>query len=279
MAITNRDELINAMANNSSRIIIDKASIASQTVGTFCSVWRGTGQPGQGAIPTTAAVCNNTTVGAVQFAQQTSPSTSYIGIIESLTSNSGVMTLEIHDRLMHMGGLSGTVTTAQTVGIDINSNLATNNIDARKGDANFSDIQWWIEWYTATGATVTVATINVTYHDGTTGNLSTQSFAASRPAGHCIPINGLIPAGTNKYIRGVNTVTLSVTSGTAGNFGITATRYRAANMMPISNARYTSDWAALGIPEIMNESCLFPIMLCGASSSGTLRATGKIIHG
>lgn len=190
------------------------------------------------------------------------------------------MTLELHDRLMHMGGLSGTVTTAQTVNLDIDANLATDDLGARKGDANYSDVQWWLEWYTATGSSVVTATVNVTYNDGTSGNLTAQSLAATRPASHMIPLNGLIPAAdSGKFIRDVNTVTLSATTGTAGNFGVTATRYRGALFLPIANARWTADWAGLGIPEIGNNSCLFAIMMTSTTSTGTLRATGKITHG
>ena len=265
------------MANNSSRVIFDKASIAGQTAASFCSMWRATGQPAQGAIPAAAATCNSSTVGCIGFAQQTAPSSSYMTILEGINSNSA-MTFEIHDRLAHMGGLSGIVTTAQSVGIDLSTLLATDNIDARKGDANYSDVQWWLEWYTATGATVATATVAVTYNDGTTGNLTAQSLAATRPGSHMIPLNGLIPAG-GKYIRAVTSVTLSVTTGTAGSFGVTATRYRGAILMPLANARYSSDWAALGLPEILNNSCLFAIILTSTTSTGTLRATGKISHG
>lgn len=279
MTITTRDQLIDVMANNSSRVIFDKASIASQTANSFCSMWRATGQPGQGAIPAAAAVCNDSLLGCVGFAQQTAPATSYLTILEGVTSNAA-MTLEIHDRLMHMGGLSGTVTTAQTVNLDVSANLATDNLGARKGDANYSDVQWWLEWYTATGSSVVTATVAVTYNDGTTGNLTAQSLAATRPASHMIPLNGLIPAAAaGKYIRAVTSVTLSATTGTAGSFGVTATRYRAANFHPLANARFTADWAALGLPEILNNSCLFAVMLTSTTSTGTLRATGKISHG
>jgi hypothetical protein len=279
MAITTLDHLVDAMGNNSSRVIIDKASIASQTANSFASLWRATGQPGQGAIPAAAAVCDNTLVGAIQFTQQTAPATSYLGIIEAMCSNAGA-TLEIHDRLMHMGGLNGTLATAQTVNLDINANLATANLDARKGDANFSDVQWWLEWYTATGATVVNATVAVTYNDGTSGNLTAQSLAATRPASHMIPLNSLIPAAASgKYIRDVDSVTLSATTGTAGSFGVTATRYRAGLYMPVLNARFTSDWAQLGLPEIANSSCLFGVVATPTTSTGAVRATGKIIHG
>ena len=279
MTISTRDHLIDSMANNSSRIVIDKASISNAAAGQFHSLWRATGQPGQGAIPATAAVCTNALTGAIQFTQQTSPSTSYLGILESLNSNAA-MTLEIHDRLMHMGGLSGVVTTAQTVNLDISANLATSNLDARKGDANYSDIQWWLEWYTDTGATVVNATVAVTYDDGTSGNLTATSLAATRRASFMLPLNNLIPAAaSSKYIRDVDSVTLSATTGTAGSFGVTATRYRAGVFMPISNARFTSDWAALGLPEIPNSSCLQLVLMSSTTTTGSLRGTGKIIHG
>ena len=279
MTITSRDQLIDAMGNRSSRFILDKASIASQTAGSYVSMWRATGQPGQGAVPTTAAVCTTALTGAMGFAQQTAPATSYGAYMEVVTSNSA-MTVEIHDRIAHMGGLNGTLTTAQTVGIDLSTLLSTSNVRVRIGDANYSDVQWWLEWYTATGATAATATVAVTYGDGTSGNLTAISLAATRPASFMVSLNALIPAASSgKYIRAVNTVTLSATTGTAGNFGVTATRIRMASMCPVANLKTISNWADLGFPEIGNSACLFPVVLTSTTSSGTLRGGGKIIHG
>ena len=278
MTITSRDQLIDAMGNSSSRFILDKASIASQA-GSYVSMWRATGQPGQGAVPTTAAVCTTALTGAMGFAQQTAPATSYGAYMEVVTGNSA-MTVEIHDRIAHMGGLNGTLTTAQTVGIDLSTLLSTSNVGARIGDANYSDVQWWLEWYTATGATAATATVAVTYDDGTSGNLTALSLAANRPASFMVSLNALIPAASSgKYIRAVNTVTLSVTTGTAGSFGVTATRIRMSSMCPVANLKTISNWADLGFPEIKNSACLFPVVLTSTTSSGTLRGGGKIIHG
>jgi len=279
MTITTVDGLIEAMGNNSSRVVIDKASIANAAVGQFHSLWRATGQPGQGAIPTAAAPCDNTLLGSIQFTQQTAPATSYLAILEGLCSNAG-STLEIHDRLAHRGGLVGNIATAQTVDLDLNALLSLDNLNARKGDSNFSDVQWWLEWYADTGGTAVNATVNVTYNDGSSGNLSVIALAATRRASFMQPLNGFIPAAdSGKYIRDVNTVTLSATTGTAGNFGVTATRYRAALYKPLANARWPADWAQLGLPEIQNESCLFCVQIAGATSTGIVRATGKIKHG
>ena len=277
--IENIDNLVKALGNNSSRIVLDKASIASQTANSYCSLWRATGQPGQGAIPTVVATCNNTTVGTIGFKQQTSPITSYGAYLEIATGNAA-MTMELHDRLASMGGLNGTLTTAQSVNLDLSTLLSTDNINVRKGDANYSDVQWWLEWYTATGATAVTATIAVTYNDGTTGNLVAISLAGNRPAAHMIPLNSLIPsAQSGKYIRGIISVTLSATSGTAGNFGVTATRPRMTIFAPIANNKFIADWAQLGLPEIYNSSAIFPIVLTSTTSTGTVRGGGKIAHG
>ena len=277
--IENIDNLVKALGNNSSRIVLDKASIASQIANSYCSLWRATGQPGQGAIPTVVATCNNTTVGTIGFNQQTSPITSYGAYLEIATGNAA-MTMELHDRLASMGGLNGTLTTAQSVNLDLSTLLSTDNINVRKGDNNYSDVQWWLEWYTATGATAVTATIAVTYNDGTTGNLSALSLASSRPASHMISINSLIPsAQSGKFIRGIVSVTLSATSGTAGNFGVTATRPRMTLSAPIANYKFIADWAQLGLPEIYNSSAIFPIVLTSTTSTGTVRGGGKIAHG
>ena len=279
MAITTRDQLVDAMANNSSRLVIDKASLSNAAAGQFHSLWRATGQPGQGAVPAAAARCTNALTGSLQFSQQTAPAKSYLAILEGLCSNNAT-TLEIHDRLMHMGGLVGNVATAQTVNLDLFANLASDNLTERAGDANFSDVTWWLEWYTDTGSTAVTATVNVTYNDGSTGNLTGISLAATRRATLMIPLNGYIPdASAGLYIRCVNSVTLSATTGTAGSFGVTATRYRAALYKPIANARFTADWAGLGIPNIPNSACLAIIQIAGTTSTGTVRATGKIVHG
>ena len=278
MTIQTRDQFWNALGNNSTRIVIDKASLSNTALGQIHSLWRATGQPGQGTIPGAAAACINTTVGALGFTQQTAPATSYLGILEGLCSNAGT-TLEIHDRLVASGNMSGVVTTAQT-GFDLATFLASNNIDARKGDANYSDVQWWLEWYTDTGASAVTATVNALFNDASSANLTAISLAATRRASLMIPLNGLIGAAqAGRFIQGINSVTLSATTGTAGAFGITATRYRAAMYKPIASARFTQNAMDLGFPEINNSACLQVVQIAATTTTGIVRATGKIIHG
>jgi hypothetical protein len=183
--------------------------------------------------------------------------------------------LEIHDRLAHMGGLSGTVITAQTVGLD----LATLACPAdRLGAADYSDVAWWLEWYTATGATASNATVNVTYSDGSTGNLTAVAVGGTAmAASRMIQLN---PLNTNVLsIKGINSVTLSASTGTAGSFGITATRPRAAmSTGGVANVQQTFDWAQLGLPNIPNNSCLFGLMMATATTTGAIFGMGKLAH-
>jgi len=277
MAIETIDGLVKALATNSSRIVIDKASIANMLAGTYASLWRSTGQPAQAAIPTTAAIPTSATTGAMGFANQTAPISSYLSWLNVNSANAGT-NIEIHDRIAHLGGLVLNVTTSQTVtGLDL-STLGV--VAARLGDANYSDVQWWLEVYTDGGATASNATINVTYNDATTGNLNVVAVGGTLRAGRLIPLTPLIPtAQQGKFIRGINSVILSASTTVAGNFGFTATRPRTLVSLDVANKGMAFDWAALGMPEIANDSCLQMLMCCITTSTGILRGGGKIAHG
>jgi hypothetical protein len=274
MAITTRDQLIAALGNNTNRIVWDKASIANAAAGQVFSLWRATGVPGQGAIPAAAALTVNGLLGSMGFTNQTLPVTSYYAF-QTAISSLAFSTFEVHDRLAHMGGLNGTLLTAQTVGIDL-STLGGGLPAARRGDANYSDIQWWLEWYTDTGATASNATVNVTYDDASTGNLAVIAVGGTVRASRMLP---LVSAVSGRFIRGVNSVTLSASTATAGNFGVTATRPRTLVSTAVANKAESYDWALLGLPEIPNDSCLMLLSVCTTTSTGTLRGQGKIAHG
>ena len=277
MTISTRDQIIDGLGNNNNRITWDKASLGTQVVGQYCSLWRATGTPAQGAIPAAAAFCTKALTGAIGFDNQSAPATNYLAY-HTLLCSAANTNLEIHDRLAHMGGLNGTLLTAQTVGIDLSTINGGGAVPAnRLGDANYSDVMWFLEWYTATGATASNATVNVTYNDGSTGNLAAIAIGGTAiAASQCRP---LVPAVNGKFIRGVNSVTLSASTGTAGSFGVTATRQRASMSAPIANKIEVFDWAQLGFPEIPNDSCLAGMLLSTATSSGTIKGQGKIIRG
>jgi len=275
MTIATRDELINALGNNSSRFIIDKASLANFVAGQLASIWTSAGTPSAGSAPgTTPIVPTSATTGAIGFANQTSPATSYLAWMWASFGNNA-SSIEIHDRIACVSGASGTITTAQTTGCAIDLTTSDPGAD-RLGSADYSDVSWFIEVYTQMGATGVNATVNVTYDDGSTGNLAVIALGTTPRAGRLYP---LVSASAGKFIRGVNSVTLSATTGTAGNFGITATRQRTTVVGPIANYPNVADWAQLGLPQIPNDSCLSLIAQTTTTSTPSIRGQGKIAHG
>lgn len=277
MAITTFDQLVDALANNASRVVLDKANLANQTAGRYCSLWRATGQPAQGAIPTTAALCTNATTGAVGFTQQTAPATSYLGIMNFVGSNNA-QTIEIHDRLAHRGGLVLNIATSQAVDLDLD--LLSLPAD-RLGSADYGDVQCWLEVYGDGGATASNATINVTFNDDTSGDLSVIAVGGTIRIGNRFSVDALrTTAQQGKNIKRVNTVILSGTgTGTAGNFGFTFTRPRTYAPILLANLVSKIDWPQTGLSEVPNGSCLEFMVIPSTTSTGTLRGGGKIIHG
>jgi hypothetical protein len=279
MAIATRDALLAAFGHRRSRLYLNKGQLSNATSGNANSYFRLGNTPAAGAIPGAAAVCNSVLTGAIPFPNQTAPATSYLAaglLATNLTAH-----IEIHDRLMHMGGMSGTVTTAQTANVDLHANLGTANLAARIGKSDYSEVNWWLEWYTDTGATGVNATVNVTYNDGTDGDLTVIAIATTSRAGRMYALNTLVPAAkAGFYIRDVNSVLLSATTGTAGSFGVTATRLRATLQQQNSLWRSPADWAELGFPQIHNDSCLFPIAYYTSGGTGpTWNATLDMVHG
>jgi hypothetical protein len=47
MTISTGDQLKDALGNNASRLVIDKASLSNTAAGQYHSLWRANGQPGQ----------------------------------------------------------------------------------------------------------------------------------------------------------------------------------------------------------------------------------------
>jgi len=261
------------------RLIGNKSSVANMTAGQFASLWRSTGVPAQGAIPTTGAVVSNLTLGTHGYLNPSAAGENvYLGALEISCATAGT-TIEIHDRLAHSGGLSGTTTTSQTGAQFDLSILTGSNLVERIGDTNYSDVLWWLEIYTDIGTTAVTATVNVTYDNGTTGNLSVSIGNTVRRVGTMVPLNSLIPVLNNgRYIRGINSI-IHATTGTAGNYGFTATRYRCGGFTPLANQNYKLGWTDLGLPQIYDSSGLFAVVRTPTTATGVVNYYSKIVYG
>lgn len=275
MTITTRDGIANALGNAAQTLLVGKTSLANQTAGQPCSMWRSTGTPAQAVTPTaTAAVLDHTTTGALTFAQQTAPAVCYLGAAWMRGGNA-TQSVQIFDRLANVGTLSGTVTTAQTAGVDVTG--TGSNMAERRGASNYSEVAWFLEPYADLGATSVTATCAVTFDDGSTANIAVTIPATWR-TGRLLPI--VVPAANaGRFIRSVNTVTLSATTGTAGNFGVTAGRFLGEVSWSLANVAVPSDWAAIGFPKVPNSACLWLVVIPSTTSSGTVDGFLKLAAG
>lgn len=263
--ITTRDQLIAALAD-SYKCRFYKASIASQTAGILCSFWKATGFPAVGVTPTTPTYCNSSTTGAFQLPSVTSELL-YIGKIGAALTTAGQLIL--FDRLSHMGGLNGTLVTAQTVNLDI----ATPASQGRCG-VDGKNVLWCLEFYTATGATAVTATISYTNESDVAGKTTTVALAATRPAGCLLPI---LPSGTDIRIKSIQSVTLSATTGTAGNFGVTAITRQLEIPMVAANVGAVLDYAGTCLEQVSPNSCLMFGLLPSTTSTGNLLGSFEIL--
>lgn len=281
MTIATRAEMETALQCRFSRLYSTKTPVNPGNAGTGFNIsyWYQTaGFPAAGLAPTTTATAlSNASTGAIPFMQQTSPRTSYLGDLNASCPLAG-HTVEIHDRLIQISSTAQTATQTVT-GFDLNSFLSTNNIGNRIGDANYSDVQWWVENNVSGVSTVITLTINVTYNDGTTGNLSGLTGYVNQRQSRMFALNNLIPAAdSGKYIRAINTVTSSATI-TPNGIAFVATRYRASLYLEVANQIFNQGWTELGMPEIYNQSCLFPIIIAPGANISTINLDGTIVHG
>ena len=271
MAFTGIDDIAKGLIAGQ-KTVFNKNSV-SALAGVSQSLWAVTGFPTVGGTPAAAAICTNFSLGALPIPARTGGQERIIAFLEA-NCQIAFNSLEIEDRLLHMGGLNGTLTTAQTVGLD--ASLTGNNLVQRVGATDYSQIEWFLEWYVATGATVATPTLSVTFNDNTTGT----AVILNVPSGTGIlPIN--VSQGRRykifgiKPIKSIQTLTLSASTGTAGNFGVTCRRLLMEIDTVAAFGRATKDFASGGSPLIYDETCLALSCLPVTTSTGAWSGSFK----
>jgi hypothetical protein len=263
MAITSENGLIAALA--SGQLFSSYYQSVSATSGRITSLWSVGGQPGAGGTPPTGAgaVPTSATAGAIPLVNPSGANTLYLARLTASSSSANF--LRIYDRLVHTSGLSGTVTTAQTVNTVAITRTYSTPVSA------------WLEIYSALGSTATVATISYTNQAGTTGRTGTAQIAASPSNGNLSPI--ALQSG-DTGVQSVQSVTLSVSTGTAGNFGITLMANLASVGIPGSGlALPPLNYAALALPVIQPNACLAALTVATTSSTGNIWAEMTLAQG
>ena len=247
---------------------IFKPSLAAEGAGTWQSLWTSNGRPAAGATPTAfgtgALVPDNTTTGGLGQADPSSPKHLYM--IAAAFTGTVAGQLIIYDRLWMCSGFGTVVTTAQTVTSP--PSIPTGRL--RDGSGDYSDVEGWLEVYTAPGATG--ATWTVVCPDG--GNTS-RSYTYTHPAnaetiGQMMPLT--VPAGAAAGFRpgGTMSLTCSVSSGTAGNIGLTFLRRLATINLALINTEGFKGALDLALAEVPTDACLAMMVQCTTTSTGVI---------
>lgn len=260
-AFTDLDDY-KARLRNPTEMDCDARSTFTTLAGRLFSLWTAGGnETGTGVAPTTAVVPSRTLAGSAGQGNPASGKELFMPRLDMNRVNGGLLIL--CDRLSHQGGLSGTVSTAQT------TNLPTAALTRYTDGVG---VQAALEIYTQVGTTAASATISYTNESGTSGRTSTATtFGATswRTNGRFVQI----PLAAGDYgVRAVASVTLSVTTGTAGNFGVTLYKPLISFPAPLyGNQNYIYDAIANQggqLPKILTDACLFWLYMPITTASG-----------
>lgn len=269
MAIDTYDKLVAALPT-AQTFSFNKASIATQATGTSSSLWLAAGSPGAGSTPTTWATCTDALAGSWAFTNPGGGLLSYLASFGVAGANVGLITL--YDRLGHMGGLNATTITAQTV---------TGSIPASRGAAvNGSNVEWFIEVYTAIGTTATTITCSYTRgSDDTAGRTTpTIAFGGASPANQPSRLYRILPIA-GETIKSIQNLTVLASTLTAGNFGVTVARRIAVFPMMQVNVGGVLDFAGTGLPRVYDDACFWLVSLNSTTSTGVMQGTWNLIQG
>lgn len=229
---------------------VDAAAAATPVAGRWSSLWRYNGHPGgASAAPGAVAIPDNTTEGGLKQADPGGGREKFSVGLAASGLNGG--SLVLYDRLLHISGLSGTTTTAQTV----QGGTAGSRTPplTRYTDGLGNEI--WIEIYTAIGASSTTATVD--YDDQTNTQTTSPAFPIGNTGFNEAQRIIKVPLAAGDYaVRGVVNVDLVATTSTAGNFGVTIAHPLAFINIPGPGIPGKVDWVSGNIGEIQTDACL-----------------------
>jgi hypothetical protein len=264
-AITDLSNIVQLLTNGSAQhpsFFADNrigASAATTPVSAqHTSLWRYNKTNGaNGAVPTTVDAPTRATLGAMGQNNAAGGKELWLLGMEATATASGVLVM--YDRLLHIGGLSGTTTTAQSVGGAITRNTG--------GVGN----EIWIEVNTAIGATATTIAASYTNQAGATKTTPAVAIGGTglREGERMIR---LPLADGDTGVQGVISVTLAASTATAGNFGVVIAKPMARGMIEAAGCAAFRDFIG-GTPailKIVDDACVAFAWLASAATAPRL---------
>ncbi len=227
------------------------AAAVATVAGQYSSLWQYNGQrPTHGAVPgASARIPTRATDGAIGQVNPTGGRQKWL-VSNPLFAPTQAGVLICADRLADISGLSGVAAGAQAI-----SGLAV----TRYAGAASAGNEIWVEIYTAVGATARTITASYTNQAGTAGRTTQAAVFGGTGANEAQRMIRLPLQQGDTGVRSVESVTISATTGTAGDFGVTILR-AIAGAAATNPAIGTSRELTRGYPglvEVATDAALF----------------------
>lgn len=237
---------------------IQSAAAAAPVINRWTSLWQYNKTDGSnGAVPTTVLAPGKATIGATPLADPGSGKQQWLLGVEGILSQAG--SLLTYDRLLQIGGLSGTVTTPQTVG---------GTLTRYNTNATCVGNQIWVEINTAIGATGTTITASYTNQAGTAGRTTKPVSIGATGLNEVQRFIPLMLADGDSGVQAVASVTLAGTTGTAGNFGVIVIHPLITSGGAASQSFVRDAISGLPtMPEIITDACVAHAFLASATTA------------
>lgn len=224
---------------------VQAAAAAPTVYGQFTSLWRYNKSNGaNAAVPTTVAAPTRSTLGALGQANPSGGRQLWcLGFEGAITQG---CVIQMYDRLLHIGGLDATSTSAQTVGGTLTRNTG--------GVGN----EIWLEVYTQIGATGTTATVSYTNQAGTASRTTQAAVIGGTGYREESRIIKMALQDGDTGVQSVQSVTLAASTTTAGNFGVTVAKPIGMGMCETAGGAFFRDFVSglPSIPEIDTDACI-----------------------
>lgn len=220
------------------------SAAAAPIAGQPISLWEYEGSPSHGAVPpTSVAYPDNTTQGGWKQTDPGGGRQKWMTACGAVVGTPGVLVL--YDRLAHISGLSGTSTSAQTVSASAITRYTN-------GVGNFIAY----EIYTQIGTTVAGITADYTDDAGNSGQTSQAVVIGATNNREAQRFHLMSLAAGDTGVRAVNTVTLNISTGTTGNFGIVIGHPLAWLAIPAVGGADIRSFLDGPLVEILADACL-----------------------
>jgi len=272
MAITTMDGLVSAMGATNQDFAFYSPS-QTNVAGGFVNLARaGVTSFGQAAVPTVAGsgghVPTDGAAGYPTIAAGAGGTTLYISRLDGFSTIAGA--LLIFDRIYAASGFNGTLTSAQTI-------TGMPSLPSARAPNSGEGLEIWLEDYTALGGSASNVTVQYTNSAGTASrNTVSEAITASFPVHR---MQKLRLQDGDIGVQSIQSLTLSATTGTAGNFGVTLLKRKATLPIPLLNTGYVMDFAALGLPTVQSDSALQFVYMGSTTTTGIVFANFSVISG